>query len=89
VRAGLTPLQALQTATLNPAIYFGRTADWGTVAPGKVADLVVLARNPLVDIANTRSIVAVVADGRYYSPPELDRMRLRIIGTGGEVNERH
>jgi imidazolonepropionase-like amidohydrolase len=66
VRAGLTPLQALQTATLNPAIYFGKTADWGTVAQGKVADLVVLSRNPLVDIANTRSIVAVVADGRFY-----------------------
>ena len=84
VRAGLTPLQALQTATLNPAIYFGKTTDWGTVAPGKVADLVVLARNPLVDIANTRSIVAVVADGRYYSPRELDRMRLRIMELAGK-----
>ena len=84
VRAGLTPLQALQTATLNPAIYFGRTADWGTVAPGKIADLVLLARNPLSDIANTRSIVAVVADGRYYSPRELDRLRLRIIELAGK-----
>lgn len=79
VRAGLTPLQALQTATLNPAVYFGKTADWGTVAPGKVADLVLLSRNPLADIANTRSIVAVVADGRYYAPRELDRMRIRIL----------
>jgi imidazolonepropionase-like amidohydrolase len=79
VRAGLTPLQALQTATLNPARYFGRTAEWGTIAPGKVADLVLLARNPLIDIANTRSIVAVVADGRYFAPRELDRMRLRIM----------
>jgi imidazolonepropionase-like amidohydrolase len=79
VRAGITPLQALQTATLNPAIYFGKTAEWGTVAPGKVADLVVLSRNPLVDIANTRSIVAVVADGRYYSTRSLDSLRLRIL----------
>jgi imidazolonepropionase-like amidohydrolase len=79
VRAGLTPLQALQTATLNPAIFFGKTADWGTIAPGKIADLVVLARNPLVDIVNTRSVTAVVADGRYYSPRDLDRMRLRIM----------
>ena len=79
VRAGLSPLQALQTATLNPAIFFGRTAEWGTVAPGKIADLVLLSRNPLVDIANSRSVVAVVADGRYYSPRELDRMRLRIM----------
>jgi imidazolonepropionase-like amidohydrolase len=79
VRGGLTPLQALQTATLNPAIFIGRTADLGTVAQGKIADFVVLARNPLVDISNTLSTVAVVADGRYYSPRELDRMRLRII----------
>ena len=79
VRAGLTPLQALQTATLNPAVYFGKTADWGTVAVGKTADLVVLRANPLADIANTRAVAAVVADGRYYSPRELDRLRLRIM----------
>jgi imidazolonepropionase-like amidohydrolase len=79
VRAGLTPLQALQTATVNPAQFFDKTAEWGTVAPGKVADLVVLRANPLVDIANTRAVLAVVADGRYYSPRELDRMRLRIM----------
>jgi imidazolonepropionase-like amidohydrolase len=64
VRAGLTPLRALQTATRNPAIYFGKTAEWGMVAPGKVAALVVLRGNPLVDIANTRAVAAVVADGR-------------------------
>jgi imidazolonepropionase-like amidohydrolase len=79
VRAGLTPLEALQTATLNPAVYFGKTAEWGTVAPGKVADLVVLSRNPLADIANTRSIVAVVTDGRYFSPRQLEALRLRIM----------
>jgi len=84
VRAGLTPLQALQTATLNPALFFGRTAEWGALAAGKTADLVVLARNPLTDIANTRSVVAVVADGRYYSPRELDRMRLRIMELAGK-----
>ena len=79
VRAGLTPLQVLQTATLNPAIFFGKTAEWGTIAPGKTADLVVLTGNPLVDIANTRAVAAVVADGRFYSPRELDRLRLRIM----------
>jgi imidazolonepropionase-like amidohydrolase len=84
VRAGLTPLQALQTATLNPALFFDKTNEWGTIAPGKVADLVVLARNPLLDIANTRGVVAVVADGRYYSPRELDRMRLRIMELAGK-----
>ncbi len=84
VRAGLTPLQALQTATINPADFFGKTAEWGTVAVGKVADLVVLRGNPLVDIANTRAVVAVVADGRYYSPRELERLRLRIMELAGK-----
>ena len=79
VRAGLTPLQSLQTATLNPAVYFGKSAEWGTVAAGKVADLVVLSRNPLLDIGNTRSVVAVVADGRYYSARELDALRLKVM----------
>ena len=79
VQAGLSPLAALQTATLNPAVYFGRTADWGTVAPGKIADLVVLTANPLVNISNTRRIAAVISDGRYYSTNELDRLRLRIM----------
>ena len=84
VRAGLTPLQALQTATLNPAIYFGKTAEWGTITVGKTADLVVLRANPLTDIANTRAVAAVVADGKYYSPRELDRMRLRIMELAGK-----
>jgi hypothetical protein len=44
----------------------------------------VLGRNPLIDIAATRSVVAVVADGRYYSPRELDRMRLRIMELAGK-----
>jgi imidazolonepropionase-like amidohydrolase len=79
VAAGLTPLEALQTATINPANYLGRTRDLGTVAVGKLADLVILSRNPLTEIGNTRSIVAVVADGRYFPPNELSRMRLHLM----------
>jgi imidazolonepropionase-like amidohydrolase len=79
VRAGFTPLEALQTATINPAIYLGRTKDLGTVEAGKIADLVVLARNPLVTIGNTRSVVAVVADGRFFSATELSKLRLHLL----------
>ena len=79
VRAGFTPLEALQTATINPATYLGRTKDFGTVEAGKIADLVVLARNPLLSIGNTRSVVAVVADGRFYSATELDKLRLHLL----------
>jgi imidazolonepropionase-like amidohydrolase len=74
VRAGLTPLQALQTATLNPAKFLGRLADMGTVEKGKLADLVLLDANPLDDIANTRRIQGVVLAGRYFDRAALDRM---------------
>jgi imidazolonepropionase-like amidohydrolase len=74
VQAGLTPLQALQTATLNPAKFMNRLADLGTVERGKLADLVLLDANPLEDIANTKKIRAVVLAGRYFDRSELDRM---------------
>jgi hypothetical protein len=74
VRAGLTPMQALQTATRNPAVFLHRLADTGTIEKGKRADLVLLDANPLEDIANTRRIRAVVLAGRYFSRPDLDRM---------------
>jgi imidazolonepropionase-like amidohydrolase len=73
-QAGLTPMQALQTATLNPAKFMGRTADLGTVEKGKIADLVLLDANPLDDIANTQKIRGVVLAGRYFDRPALDRM---------------
>jgi len=74
VQAGLTPMQALQTATRNPAEFMGRLDDLGTVAQGKLADLVLLDANPLDDIANTRRIRAVVLAGRYFDRGDLDRM---------------
>src|SRR5580693_2194680 len=73
-RAGLTPMQALQTATLNPAKFMGRTADLGTVAKGKLADLVILDADPLKDIANTQKIRGVILAGRYFDRAALDRM---------------
>jgi imidazolonepropionase-like amidohydrolase len=74
VHAGLTPLEALQAATLEPARFLGRMADHGTVEPGKRADLVLLDANPLLDIANTRRIHAVVLDGRLLRRAELDSL---------------
>jgi imidazolonepropionase-like amidohydrolase len=63
VAAGLTPLEALQTATINPARFYRRLSDYGSVQAGRVADLVILRANPLENIANTRAIGGVVADG--------------------------
>jgi imidazolonepropionase-like amidohydrolase len=78
VAAGLTPLEALQTATINPARFFGRVSDHGSVLAGRLADLVILRANPLQDIANTRTIDGVVADGKYWSPIEIERLRERL-----------
>lgn len=78
VAAGFTPLEALQTATLNPARFYHRQQDFGTVQAGRLADLVLLRANPLKDIANTRRIVGVVADGRYLSLADLVSLRQRL-----------
>ncbi len=74
VSAGLTPLQALRAATINPARYFNATDSLGTIAPGKLADLVLLDANPLSEIANTRRIQAVVANGRLFRRGDLDAL---------------
>lgn len=74
VAAGFTPLEALQTATINPAKFFGRESEMGTVEKGKMADLVLLDANPIDDIRNTQKIAGVVANGRYFSRTDLDKM---------------
>jgi imidazolonepropionase-like amidohydrolase len=78
VAAGFTPLEALQTATLNPAKYYNKLSDYGSVQKGKIADLVLLRANPLDDIANTRAISGVVADGHYMSQADIDRLREKL-----------
>lgn len=74
VEAGLTPLEALRTATLNPARYLEATDSLGTVEAGKLADLVLLEANPLEDIANTQRIRAVVLNGRLLDRDALDAL---------------
>jgi len=72
VRGGMTPIAALQTATLNPARYFGIEQKAGTVARGRSADLVLLDANPIADIANVRRIRAVIVAGRLLDRHALD-----------------
>ena len=73
VESGFPPMEALATATSNPAKFLGKD-DMGAIAPGRVADLVLLDRNPLENIGNTRTVRAVVADGRYYDRAHLDQL---------------
>ena len=77
VRGGMTPLAALQTATLNPAKYFSLAKTRGSVAPGQRADLVLLDANPLADIANVQAIRSVVVAGRLLDRKELDQLLAR------------
>jgi hypothetical protein len=74
VKAGLSAAEALRAATLSGAVYLGRTSDFGTVAPGRVADLVLLEANPLDDIGNSRRIHAVVFSGRVLDRRALDSL---------------
>jgi imidazolonepropionase-like amidohydrolase len=74
VKAGFTPIEALQTATINPAIFLHKENELGTVEKGKLADLVLLDFNPLENISNTKKIFAVILDGKLFERRDLDKM---------------
>jgi imidazolonepropionase-like amidohydrolase len=78
VDAGLTPFEALQTGTANPARFFGRPDEFGVIKTGAGADLILLDANPLDDIANTRRIHGVMLRGRWLSRPELEDILDRL-----------
>lgn len=80
VREGLTPMQVLQSATSGPARFL-KIKDLGTVEKGKFADLVLLDANPLQDISNTRTIIAVVLNGRLLDRKKLDDMLAALAAT--------
>jgi imidazolonepropionase-like amidohydrolase len=83
VDSGLTPLAALQSATINPAKFLSATnanstdlakLDSGVIAPGKLASLVLLRADPLADIHNTTQIQAVWLRGKYFDQPALTQL---------------
>jgi len=74
VIAGLTPVEALRAATVNPAKFFGLENTLGTIEQGKIADLVLLDANPLLDIRNTQRINAVISKGHLFDRKALDTM---------------
>ncbi|WP_237132748.1 amidohydrolase family protein [Pseudohongiella sp. O18] len=74
VKAGLTPAQALQAATISAAEFLGMQDDYGDLTIGKVADLILLRANPLEDISNSMTIEAVFMGKQYYDREALDTM---------------
>ena len=75
---GMTPMEALRSATAIPAVFMGMDADVGTIEPGKWADLLLLDADPLVDIRNTKRIDTVIADGRVFDSAARERLLSEI-----------
>jgi len=72
VKAGLSPAEALATATINPSEYFSVSNDYGTLEKGKVADIILLNKNPLINIKNSASIETIIFNGSLYNRVELN-----------------
>ena len=81
VQSGLTPLQALQTGTVQVARFFGESAR-GDIAPGMAADLILLRSNPLENISATQQILGVLKDGAWYDRAALDDMLREVAARG-------
>lgn len=84
VKAGLTPMEALQTATRAPAAFLGELKSSGTIEKGKLANLILLDVNPLEDITNTTRIDAVIQAGRYIARKDLDKMLADVEAAAGK-----
>ncbi len=73
-KGGMTPLEVIRTATLNPAHYLGMDKDIGSIEPGKLADLVVLDGDILADVRNSDQIHRVMLNGRLYDPASMNEV---------------
>lgn len=85
VQAGLSSLEALQTATINPAKFLHKDKEIGIIAKGMYADLVLLDANPLENISNTKKISAVIANGKLFQRADLDKL-LTAAETASEIH---
>jgi imidazolonepropionase-like amidohydrolase len=74
VQAGLSPFEALKTATVNPAVFLNRSHELGTIEKGKLADLVLLDANPLENIMNIRKINTVILNGQLLNHDKLTEL---------------
>jgi hypothetical protein len=85
VESGLTPFEALAGATRDAAMItkrMGADGDWGTIAVGNRADLILIAENPLEDVTNTEKMQGVMVRGAWYGKAELDQRVAEYLGHG-------
>jgi imidazolonepropionase-like amidohydrolase len=78
VEFGMTPIDALRTATINAVKYLKTIDSLGTIAKGKRADVVILNGNPLQDISNTKNIHAVISNGQIYHSKDLEALKAEV-----------
>ena len=74
-KSGLSNLEALQSATIVPSKFIGKEKDYGTIENGKIADLIILNKNPLENIANSKTIDGVIMNGIYYDSDKLNELK--------------
>jgi imidazolonepropionase-like amidohydrolase len=86
VKYGLTSLQALQASVINGPAFFGITNQYGTIEKGKRADILILNSNPLQNIAATKDIDAVIANGKIFSRKKLDKLLDEITAKAAAGN---
>ena len=79
VQAGLSPLEALQTATINPAEFFDLTDELGSIEVGKCADIILLEADPLIYISNSKRISSVISRGRFFDQQALSDMLASVV----------
>jgi imidazolonepropionase-like amidohydrolase len=89
VKGGMSALDALKSATLNAAIFMNKENDFGTVEVGKLANLVILNKNPLENIENTTSIETVILRGRVINRTTLDKMLSQTQSNTPKIVESH
>ena len=88
VEAGLTPMQALETATTNPSLFLGLSKTWGRVERGYTANLVLLNADPLAGIPNMNEIDSVVVSGRRLDRTQLGQlMTQEYLAMGAALND--
>ncbi len=79
VKAGLTNAEALQTATINAAEYYGLSHEYGSIAVGKKSSFLLLDKNPLENISNTQSITTVFFNNKRYNINDLEKMKEYVM----------
>ncbi len=87
VELGMTPAQAITAGTKNGATAARRLADFGTIEPGKFADLVVLSADPIADIHNIRKVADVYKEGQRVDRAQLPETRVLSIAPRATVSQ--